>query len=73
MKVKFDNSAGFTLSKESVFIMVAWFALCILRDFPPFDGYLGGLISGRVANTAHLVGLFLGLAIGYAPVMFRRK
>jgi GlpG protein len=73
MKVKFDNSAGFNLSRESAFIMVLWFILCILRDFPPFDAWLAGILHGRVANTAHAVGLFLGLAIGYAPVLFRKK
>jgi GlpG protein len=73
MKVKFDNAAGFTLAKETVFIMLVWFALCILRDFPPFDSFLGGLLKDRVANTAHAVGLIVGMAIGYAPVMLRRK
>ena len=53
--------------------MVVWFAICILRDFAPFDAFLSGLIKDKVGNTAHLVGLFLGLAIGYAPVMLRRK
>jgi len=73
MKTKYDNSPGFTLSRETAFVMILWFALCILRDFPPFDGYLSGLITSHVANTAHLVGLFLGMAIAYAPLMLRQK
>lgn len=73
MKAKFDNSAGFTISRETVFIMMVWFALCILRDFPPFDSFLGRLIGGRVANTAHAVGLILGVAVGYAPVLLRKR
>src|SRR6185369_6001734 len=36
MKTKYDNSPGFTLSRETAFVMILWFALCILRDFPPF-------------------------------------
>lgn len=73
MKAKFDNAAGFMIAKETVFIMVVWLALCILRDFPPFDSFLGGMIKDRVANTAHVVGLVLGVAIGYAPVLLRKR
>ncbi|MFN0019318.1 MAG: rhomboid family intramembrane serine protease [Pirellulaceae bacterium] len=73
MKAKFDNAAGFMIAKETVFIMMVWLALCILRDFPPFDSFLRGMIGGRVANTAHVVGLVLGVAIGYAPVLLRNK
>jgi GlpG protein len=73
MKAKFDHAAGFRIAKETVFIMLVWFALCILREVPPFDALLGGLIKDRIANMAHAVGLILGAAIGYAPVMLRRK
>ncbi|MGI8982777.1 MAG: rhomboid family intramembrane serine protease [Pirellulaceae bacterium] len=73
MKAKFDNSAGFTISRETVFIMMVWFALCILRDFPPFDSFLGGIMRDRVANTAHAVGLMMGVALGYAPVLIRKR
>jgi GlpG protein len=72
MKVQFDNSAGYVLSKQTVGIAMVFFALCIVKDYPPFDSFLGGLLP-PIANTAHLVGLTMGLAIGYAPVLFRRK
>jgi GlpG protein len=72
MKVKFDNSAGFVLSKQTFGIAMAFFALCIVKDYPPFNSFLGGLLP-PIANTAHLVGLTMGLAIGYAPVLFRKK
>lgn len=72
MKVKFDNSAGFVLSKQTVGFAMAFFALCIIKDYPPFDSFLGGLLP-PIANTAHLVGLTMGLAIGYAPVLIRKK
>lgn len=73
MKVKFDNSAGFVLARETVFIGIAWFLLCILRDIPPFASLLSGLLPDGIANTAHAVGLFAGMAIGYAPVLFRSR
>lgn len=73
MKAKFDNAAGFQIAKETVFIMMVWLVLCILRDFPPFDSLLGGMIKDRIANTAHVVGLILGAAIGYAPVLLRKR
>ena len=73
MKAKFDNAAGFMLAKETVFIMIVWLVLCILRDFPPFDSFLGGMIRDRVANTAHIVGLVVGVVVGYAPVLLRKK
>ena len=72
MKVKFDNSAGFVLSKQTIGISMGFFTLCIIKDYPPFDSFLGGLLP-PIANTAHLVGLTMGLAIGYAPVLFRKK
>lgn len=73
MKAKFDNAAGFMIAKETVFIMMVWLVLCILRDFPPFDSLLGGMIKDRIANTAHVVGLIVGAAIGYAPVLLRKR
>ncbi len=72
MKVNYDNSAGYILSKQTIFMSVLFFALCIVKDYPPFNSLLGGLLP-PVANTAHLVGLGMGLAIGYAPVLLRRK
>jgi GlpG protein len=72
MKVNFDNSAGYVLSKQTIFISVAFFAICIIKDYPPFDSLLGGLLP-PIANTAHLVGLGMGLAIGYSPVLLRKK
>ena len=72
MKVKFDNSAGYVLSKQTVFIAMLFFGLCIARDYPPFDSLIGGLLP-RIANAAHIAGLAMGLVIGYAPVLFRRK
>lgn len=72
MRVKFDNSAGYVLSKQTVGVAMAFFVLCIVKDYPPFDSLVGHLLP-PVANTAHIVGLAMGLALGYAPVLLRRK
>ena len=47
-----------------------WFALCILRDIPPFTALLEGAIP-PIANTAHAVGLLVGAGIAYAPLLVR--
>jgi GlpG protein len=73
MKVKFDPAAGYQLDKLNVFIMLLWLVLCILRDYPPFEGMLRGLIPHGVANTAHVVGLLVGMAAGYLPLLVKRR
>jgi GlpG protein len=71
VKVKFDNRWNYRLDPVTTFLVILWFVLCIVRDYPPFDGWLGGTID-RVANSAHAVGLFAGLAIAYAPLLVKR-
>jgi GlpG protein len=71
MKVKFDPGSGFQLDKLNVFILMAWLVLCILREFPPFDSILSML--PKAANTAHVVGLVVGMAAGYAPLLVKRR
>lgn len=73
MKVRFDPGAGFHLEKLTVIILLTWLVLCILRDFPPFDGMLKGLLQHGVANTAHVVGLVVGMAAGYFPLLIKRR
>jgi GlpG protein len=53
MRGKFDPSSGFHLPKYIVVMMVGWFFICLV-----------GLIP-QVANTAHAVGLGLGMAWGF--------
>ena len=65
MRGKFDPSSGMFLTDQTILIMVGWYLLC-----------LTGMI-GSIANTAHTVGLVLGMGIGYLaarirPVGFRR-
>jgi GlpG protein len=48
------------LNQQTVGMMLAWLVLCMTG------------IVGPIANAAHLVGLLVGVAIGYAPVLRRR-
>jgi hypothetical protein len=47
-----------------------WFVLCILRDIPPFAGFLRAIPP--IANTVHIVGLIAGAAIAYVPLLVRK-
>ena len=60
MKGKFSPHEGMALHPHTVFYMVVWFVLC-------FTG-----LVGHIANTAHAVGLIVGVVIGSAGYL-RRK
>src|SRR5262245_31722100 len=60
-KAKYDNRERYLLSPGTTFIALLWFALCILRDIPPFHSLLKDAIPA-IANTAHAVGLVVGAA-----------
>lgn len=53
MKARFDPASGFFLGKQTVFIMIGWFFLCMT----------GAL--GHVANYAHGFGLAVGMIWGF--------
>lgn len=57
---KTNPEAGYGLRKEVVILMVAWLFICM-------TGYVG-----NIANTAHVVGLLSGCAIGAATGLLRR-
>lgn len=63
MKGKFDPASGLFLHPQTVTMMLVWFFLC-------FTGLLG-----QIANTAHGVGLILGMGWGYLSTLdvFRRR
>lgn len=71
VKVRFDNRERYRLSQITVIISLIWFVLCILRDYPPFDTSLSQWIP-NIANTAHAVGFFAGMAIAYGPLLLPR-
>ena len=60
MKTIFDPGSGIFISQITIVIMVVYFFVCLS----------GVGIFSNIANTAHAVGLVVGLAIGYAPVMW---
>jgi GlpG protein len=68
IKVRYDNTERYLLSQGTTILLLLWFAVCIAAEFPPLDQMLGF----SVANSAHAVGFFLGMAIAYVPVALRR-
>ena len=63
MKGKFDPASGLFLHPQIVTMMLLWFFICLARIIP------------HIANTAHAVGLGLGVAWGFLasiPALRRR-
>lgn len=52
---KYDPTSGLRLNPQVVFFLIAWLVFCMLGFMP-------------IANIAHVSGLLVGMAIGYAPV-----
>jgi GlpG protein len=71
IKVKFDNRDGYYLSQLMTILMIGGFILSLARAFPETDGILGFMPA--IANTAHTVGFFVGVAIAYAPLLVRKS
>jgi len=61
MRSRFNPGSGFVLQSQTVLIMLGWFVACI-----------AGLIK-NVANTAHGVGLVLGILWGFAAAQAWRR
>jgi GlpG protein len=60
VKGRYEPHLGLGVSRETMWIMIAWLAL----------GFTG--LIGSIANGAHLIGLLVGGAFAYAPVAWRR-
>lgn len=60
MKCRYDPPTAVYVSPSNVWIMLAWLLACMT-----------GLL-GPVANAAHVAGLMCGMAIGLAPLGWRR-
>ena len=71
VKTRYDNRDGYLLSPVTSFILLLFFFLCIGGAFPPLNAILPESLT-RVANSAHAVGLVVGAALAYAPLV-RRK
>ncbi len=57
MKSLYDPNSGIHIPQSTVFMFILWFFIC-----------LSG-VTGPVANTAHAAGIFVGVVMGYAPVL----
>lgn len=71
VKTRYDNRDGYLLSPVNSFLAILWFIVCIARDVPPFSSFLQGSIP-PIANSAHAVGLFVGAALAYVPIILRK-
>jgi GlpG protein len=70
IRTRFGNREQYRLSPATTFMMLLWFVLCLARQFTGSGGILSFIPS--IANSAHTVGLFAGMAIAYAPELLRR-
>jgi GlpG protein len=71
IKVRFDNRDSYYLNPGTVLIGVVWFMLCLARGMTGDNGPFN--FMPPVANTAHTVGLIVGMAVAYAPTLFPRS
>jgi len=71
VKTRYDNRAGYFLSPITSFMAILWFGLCIGGQFPPLNRILPDDMT-HVANSAHAVGLAVGVAVAYAPLLLRK-
>ena len=58
MKSRYIPESGFFMHPNTVFLMIGWFLICLTGFMP-------------IANTAHGVGLFSGMIMGFAPKLWR--
>jgi GlpG protein len=71
IKTRYDNRDNYLLSPVTSFVAIVWFIVCIARSVPPFSHLLENAIP-PIANSAHAVGLFVGAAMAYVPMLLRR-
>lgn len=57
---KFDPASGYFVPQQTVYMMIAWFFMCVFQIIP------------NVANAAHAGGLVAGMAVGALPSLLRR-
>jgi membrane associated rhomboid family serine protease len=61
MQSRFNPRAGFVLPTQTVLLMLGWFVACVAGVIP------------HVANTAHGVGLGIGIIWGFAAAKMQRS
>lgn len=66
IKGKFDPNFGLGLPRPVVFLMLLWLVL-------GYYGALDSFVGGKIANTAHLAGLFMGMGCAFLPFWSGRR
>jgi GlpG protein len=61
MQSRFNPRGGIFISQYTVFIGILWLVIC-----------MSSKAGGDIANTAHLVGLAVGVVSGYVPLLLKR-
>jgi GlpG protein len=69
VKVRFGNREQYSLDPVTVVIGLIFFVLCLARSLPGTAQLLS--FMPNIANSAHVVGLFAGMAIAYLPIALR--
>jgi GlpG protein len=65
IRVRAGNREGYALSQLTVIILLTSFFLCIARSLPGTEELLSFMPA--IANSAHVVGLFVGMALAWIP------
>jgi len=67
-----DPASRFFLPQSTIVILLVWLVFCMLPG--PDDVLLTEALFGiRIANWAHAIGLFVGIAAGFLPFDQRKK
>jgi GlpG protein len=61
MQSRFNPRAGILVSPLTVLLGLGWLVAC-----------MSSKSMGDIANTAHLIGLAVGVVSGYAPILLKR-
>jgi GlpG protein len=71
IKTLYDPQSGIQLDSQTISFAIFWLFLCMVVAVPPLDDLLS--FFPKVANTAHFVGLAVGMAIAGMTLAFRRS
>jgi GlpG protein len=71
IKTLYDPQSGLQLDSQTISFAIFWLFLCMVVAVPPLDEMLS--FFPRVANTAHFVGLAVGMTIAGMTLALRRS
>ena len=72
LKCRQEPAGPIRMPNDTMILTMVFFVLGILRDLPPLEPILG-VVLPRMANTAHAVGLVLGLAFAWIPFVVGQR